>query len=45
MMGMNSSMMAGTNGAGMMFFGWLLYLEITLVLILTIAALWKYLNK
>lgn len=45
MMGMNSSMMVGANGAGMMFFGWLLYIGVVLLLILGIVALWKYIQK
>lgn len=45
MMGMDSEMMSGTNGSSIMLFGWLIYLEIVIILALGIAALWKYLQK
>lgn len=45
MMGMNAGMMAGESGISMMFFGWILYLEVALILAFGIAALWKYLQK
>lgn len=45
MMGMNSNMMSGGAGSTMMFFGWILYLLVAAILILGIAALWKYLQK
>lgn len=44
-MGMNVGMMTGGNGAGMMFFGWILYVLVVVLTILAIAALWKYLQK
>jgi len=37
--------MMGSNGGTMMLFGWLAYVLFALVVILGIAALWKYLNK
>lgn len=45
MMGMDSNMMSGGAGGTMMFFGWTLYLLVAVILILGIAALWKYLQK
>lgn len=45
MMGMDSNMMGVGAGGTMMFFGWILYLLIAVILILGIAALWKYLQK
>lgn len=45
MMGMDYDMMGGGTGGTMMFFGWVLYLLIAAILILGIAALWKYLKK
>lgn len=45
MMGMDYNMMSGGVGGTMMFFGWILYLLVTAILILGIAALWKYLQK
>ncbi len=39
MMGMNSSMMTGSNSAGMMLFGWALYLLLVILLVLGIVAL------
>lgn len=38
-------MMYGTYGGWMMFFGWFIYLLVVAVLVLTVLALWKYLNK
>jgi hypothetical protein len=45
MMGFNNGLMAQGFGAGMMFFGWIIYLLLILLFVLSIAALWKYLNK
>ena len=42
---MNYDMMSGTNGGGMMFFAWITYLLVVVVLVLAIAALWKYVSK
>lgn len=39
------NMMFGTGGGSMMFFGWLTYLLFTILLVLGIMALWKYINK
>lgn len=44
-MGFDADMMAGVNGSGMMLFGWLVALEIVILLALGIAALAKYLQK
>lgn len=41
MMGYNYMM----GGGGMMFFSWITYVLVTALLILGIAALWKYINK
>jgi len=43
MMGYNYMM--GGSGGGMMFFAWITYLLVTVLLILGIVALWKYINK
>jgi hypothetical protein len=43
MMGYNS--MFGGYGAGMMLFGWLIYILVIALLVLGIVALWKYINK
>ena len=32
-------------GGGMMFFGWIIPILVTVLLVLAIAALWKYINK
>ncbi len=45
MMGMNSTMMTGGSGAGMMFFGWIMYVLVVVLLVLGIAALLKYMQK
>lgn len=42
---MNYDMMRGVEGGGMMFFAWLIYILLVITLVLTIAALWKYINK
>lgn len=44
-MGMDTSMMMGTNGGTMAFFGWLLYILVVVLVVFGIAALWKYLGK
>ncbi len=45
MMGMDSNMMSGGAGGALAFFGWLLYLLAVVNLILSLAALWKFLKK
>ena len=45
MMGMDYNMMRGGYGGGMMFFAWLGYILITVLLVLSIIALWRYINK
>jgi len=45
MMGMNAGMMSGANGASMMLFGWILYIELVILMAYGIAALMKYLQK
>ena len=42
---MNYQMMQGHDGGGMMFFSWLIYILLVVLLVLGIAALWKYINK
>lgn len=42
---MNYDMMSGLGGGGMMFFSWITYVLFTVLLVLGIMALWKYLNK
>ena len=42
---MNFAMMSGVNGAGFMSFAWLTYLLVNILLVLGIAALWKYVGK
>ena len=37
--------MMGGGGGGMMFFSWVAYVLVVALLVLGIAALWKYLNK
>jgi len=44
-MGTDYSTMMGSNGGTMMFFGWIAYVLFVVVIILSIAALWKYLQK
>ena len=39
-----NTMMGGANG-GMMFFAWTTYVLVTVLLILGIVALWKYIGK
>lgn len=45
MMGFDSNMMNGGDGGTFMFFGWLTYFLIIILLVLGIAALWKYIGK
>ncbi|HLB32262.1 MAG TPA: hypothetical protein VJL27_01775 [Patescibacteria group bacterium] len=45
MMGFESNMMTGGVGGGMMFLGWISYLLAITLLVLGIAALWKYISK
>ena len=45
MMGINASMMSGASGSGMMLFGWILYIELVILMAYGIAALMKYLQK
>ncbi len=42
---MNYDIMSGVNGGGMMFFSWVVYVLVVTLLVLGIAALWKYINK
>ena len=42
---MDYNMMQGTAGNGMMFFTWIIYVLVIIVLVLAVAALWKYVNK
>ena len=45
MMGFESDMMTGNIGGGMMFLGWIGYLLVITLIVLGIAALWKYISK
>ena len=42
---MGYNYMMGGYGGGMMFFAWITYTLVVVLLILGIAALWKYINK
>jgi hypothetical protein len=42
---MNYDMMQGINGGGMMFFAWTIYVLVVIFLVLSIMALWKYINR
>ena len=42
---MDFNMMGGTGGGGMMLFAWTTYILATVLLVLGIVALWKYINK
>ena len=42
---MDYGMMNGISGAGMMFWAWITYILVNVALVLTIMALWKYVNK
>lgn len=41
----NQYMMYYGLGGGMMIFGWVTYILVIILLVLGIAALWKYINK
>ncbi len=43
MMGYNYMM--GGSGGGIMLFAWITYILVIILLVLSIAALWKYINK
>lgn len=42
---MDYGMMGGVGGSGMMLFAWTTYVLVTITLVLTIVALWKYISK
>lgn len=42
---MDYGLMGGGSGSSMMLFAWITYLLVTVVLVLAIAALWKYISK
>ena len=42
---MNYNMMSGLGGGGMMLFAWITYILVTILLVLGIMALWKYVGK
>lgn len=42
---MNYGMMGGSGGSGMIFFAWTTYILVTILLVLGIMALWKYISK
>lgn len=42
---MNYSYMMGTAGGGMMLFAWITYVLVVVLLVLGIAALWKFISK
>ncbi len=42
---MDHDVMTGVNGSTMMFFAWTTYILFTIILILVIVALWKYISK
>ena len=42
---MNYNLMFGSGNFGMMFFSWISYILLIILLILGVAALWKYINK
>lgn len=42
---MDYNMMSGSTGSSMMFFAWISYLLVVVLLLLGIAALWKYISK
>lgn len=42
---MDYNMMNGNDSNGMMFFAWVTYVLVIALLVLGIAALWKYINK
>lgn len=42
---MDYNLMGGTGSGSMMFFAWVTYILLTVLLVLGIAALWKYVTK
>ncbi len=42
---MDYDMMSGSGGSSVMLFAWITYILFTVLLVLGIAALWKYINK
>lgn len=42
---MNYDIMSGAIGGNMMLFAWVSYILVTVLLVLGIVALWKYINK
>ena len=42
---MNYDLMSGVGGSNMMLFAWVTYILVVVLLVLGIAALWKYINK
>lgn len=42
---MDYNIMGGFGGASMMFFAWISYILVIALLVLGIAALWKYISK
>ena len=42
---MDYGLMGGGGASSMMLFAWITYLLVTVLLVLAIAALWKYLSK
>lgn len=42
---MDYDYMMGYGGGSMMLFAWIIYLLVIVLLVLAIAALWKYINK
>ena len=42
---MDYNMMGCAGGGSMMFFAWTTYILITTLLVLSVVALWKYINK
>ena len=42
---MNYGYMMGSGGGAMMLFSWVSYLLVVVLLVLGVAALWKYLNQ
>lgn len=42
---MDYNYMMGNGAGGMMYFAWTTYILVTVLLVLGIAALWKYINK
>lgn len=41
---MDYGIMNGTGGSAMMLFGWLSYILVIVLIVLSIAALWKYIS-